>query len=380
MKAVLWTVCFMLASLLVAPADNITFWRVLSSQTNTMTGMDPSGTLTWSNSVAGEEAQVQRATSLAQENWQDYIKVPTTGMTASVWVVDPNPPVGMVLIPAGSFVMGATTNVGHESYTGEFPQHTVNLSAFYIDAYEVTKALWDHVYTWATNTANGYTFGSAGSGKATHHPVHTVNWYDVVKWCNARSQQDGVTPVYYTDAGFATVYKTGEIAPFANWAANGYRLPTEAEWEKAARGGEANTRFPWTDYTNKISWAKANYYGWSEFYGYDLSGGSGAFHPTFETGGFPYTSPVGAFAANGYGLYDMAGNVFELCWDWYGGTYYSTSASSDPRGPVTGEFGTRVMRGGQWGNVVRYARCASRGNSSPDEANSTVGFRCARGL
>jgi formylglycine-generating enzyme required for sulfatase activity len=282
----------------------------------------------------------------------------------------------MALIPAGSFRMGNATNVfpAGEGSSTELPQHTVDVSAFYLDIYEVTKARWDEVK--AYSASNGYTFSNAGTGKATNHPVHTVNWYDVVKWCNARSQQDGLTPVYYTDAGFSTVYRTGEVTPYPNWAANGYRLPTEAEWEKAARGGVADTRFPWTDYTNRISWAKANYYGWSSYFSYDLSGGDGAPHPTFATGGYPYTSPVGYFAPNGYGLYGMTGNVREWCWDWYGG--YGSSPVSDPRGAASGAY--RVLRGGSWYDYAGDARCAFRNYSGPDYEGDVIGFRCARGL
>ena len=175
--------------------------------------------------------------------------------------------------------MGNATNVfpASEGYSDELPQHTVYVSAFYMDRYEVTKALWDEVKTWADT--NGYAFENAGSGKATNHPVHTVNWYDVVKWCNARSEKEGLTPCYTTNG---VTYKTGnDNNVVCNWSANGYRLPTEAEWEKAARGGVADTRFPWTDYTNKISHAKANYYGNSGSYSYDLSSG---YHPTYSNG------------------------------------------------------------------------------------------------
>ena len=293
-----------------------------------------------------------------------------------------NPP-GMVFIPAGSFMMGHATNVFPESEGfplsatggGELPQHNVNVRAFYMDRYEVTKALWDQVRDF--NDGNGYVFENPGLGKAANHPVNTLSWFDMVKWCNARSEQEGLTPVYYTDAGFTTVYKNGVLSPFPNWEANGYRLPTEAEWEKAARGGAANTRFPWTDYTNKISWAKANYFAQSHVISYDLDGGDGAYHPSFAEGGLPYTSPVGSFPPNDYGLFDMAGNVWEWCWDWYDGDYYSNSPESDPTGP-TGPAPNRVIRGGSFNEDARYVRVANR--YIPEVGAFNIGFRCVRGF
>jgi formylglycine-generating enzyme required for sulfatase activity len=277
-------------------------------------------------------------------------------------------PSGMALIPAGSFTMGNCMN-SSEGYSDELPLHTVYVSAFYMDKYDVTKSLWDTVYQWAI--VHGYSFDYAGSGKASTHPVQSIDWYDCVKWCNARSEKEGKVPAYYMDAGLGVRYRTGQLAPYVSWS-SGYRLPTEAEWEKAARGGASGRRFPWG---NTISWSQANYNAFPLLaggYAYDVNPTSG-YHPTFATGAYPYTSPVGSFAANGYGLYDMAGNVWQWCWDWYGS--YSSGAQTDPRGPASGS--SRGIRGGCWYDDAIYCRAAIRnGYFSPSSSSSDVGFRC----
>ncbi|HEY4415641.1 MAG TPA: SUMF1/EgtB/PvdO family nonheme iron enzyme [Verrucomicrobiae bacterium] len=275
-------------------------------------------------------------------------------------------PSGMAIIPPGPFIMGNV--IGDSDITDAAPV-VVTASGFYMDTNLVSYSQWLTVYNWATNS--GYGFVNAGAFKVANHPVQTVDWYDVVKWCNARSQLAGFTPVYYTDAGMVEVYTNGETdAVYARWTANGYRLPTEAEWEKAARGGLNGQRFP---LGNTISESQANYQGFTFVFNYDL--GPNGYNATYAVGGFPYTSPAGSFPANGYGLYDMAGNVFEWCWDWYGAVY---AGGSDPRGPTSGS--DRIFRGGDWGESADQARCAARGYIAPDYSVIGIGFRCVKGL
>jgi formylglycine-generating enzyme required for sulfatase activity len=234
----------------------------------------------------------------------------------------------------------------------------------------VSYGQWTNVYAYATS--HGYSFVHAGAGKnsAANQPVQTVDWFDCVKWSNARSQQAGLPPVYYTDAGLTQVFTNGDSGTtvYQNLAAKGYRLPTEAEWEKAARGGLSGQRFPWG---NNIDENLANYYGATASYTYDL--GPNGYNAVGSVGGTsPGTSPVGSFAPNGYGLYDMAGNVFEWCGDWYG-TPYGQPSSTNPTGPTTGSY--RVLRGGSWNYNTPVACCAYRYYYDPSSAYDYVGFR-----
>lgn len=226
---------------------------------------------------------------------------------------DTGPSKGMVRIPGG-------TNSGETP--DEWSAYSLTVESFYMDKTEVTYAHWKRVYNWAVE--HGYSFAHEGSGKGENHPVHTVNWFDCAKWCNARSEMEGRTPAYWSST---RVFRTGEDEKVsANLEGAGYRLPTDDEWRYAARGGLRNRRFPWGD---TISHAKANY---CKMWYDSWDTGERGYHPRYNDGVQPYTAPVGSFQANGYGLYDMAGNV----WEW------------------TTEMG---HRSGSWAHESKRCRC-----------------------
>jgi formylglycine-generating enzyme required for sulfatase activity len=361
-----WAVALLSFVRFASAADEARFFRVMGPLPTTITEFRADGFISWTNAPTNATFRVQVARSLTgPSNWVDYIQVPATNGATTTRIIDFRPPSNMTLVPAGSFTMGDTFS---EGFSDELPLRTVYVSAFYLDVNLVSYSQWQSVYAYATN--RGYGFVTSHEGKAADHPVQTVDWYDSVKWCNARSEQAGRTPVYYTDAGLTEVYTNGEVTVYVNWSAGGYRLPTEAEWEKAARGGLSGNRFPWGD---TITHSNANYYS-SASYAYDTSPTRG-YHPTFATGGIiPYTSPVGCFAANGYGLYDMAGNVWEWCWDWYGS--YNGASQADPQGPTSGRG--RVIRGGGWYGDAFDCRSAFRIFNDPSRAYNNMGLRCVR--
>jgi formylglycine-generating enzyme required for sulfatase activity len=235
-------------------------------------------------------------------------------------------PAGMVWVEGGTFQMGSTNGENDEK-----PVHSVTVRGFYMAEYEVTQREWQEI------------MGSNPSiRKGDAMPVENVSWLDAVEYCNRRSQREGLVPAYRGN---------GENIS-CDFSATGYRLPTEAEWEYAAKGG------------NKDPMAY-------EYAGSNSPGGV-AWH-TDNSGGS--THQVGTKQPNSLGLYDMSGNVWEWCWDRYGN--YSGSAQTDPRGPSTGAY--RVLWGGSWSYSARYVRSADRYNTPPSGRSSRIGFRLVRG-
>ena len=252
----------------------------------------------------------------------------------------------MVLIPAGPSLMGSTPaqtaalidkddRLASDFFHAEQPQHTVSLPAFYIDRYPVTNAQYAAFIAATGHPTPKYWTDAPHMGTEQPFPV------------GAKHGGHPVVGVSYADA-----------MAYCEWA--GKRLPTEAEWEKAARGGLVNQNYPWGNESSR------NYANTAGAWGKDK---------------WLWTSPVGSFPPNGYGLSDTAGNVFEWCADWFAPDYYQRTQGENPQGPKAGQ--TRVLRGGSWSNTVfgiYQMRCAYRFHTRPETRNLTIGFRCAATL
>lgn len=298
--------------------------------------------------------------------------VATSPSPASVAAPKPtNSLVEMVLVVGGTFQMGDTFGDGEAN---EKPVHGVTLSSYWIGKFEVTVAQFRAFVqeagykTTAEREGGGYFWaGSKWEKKADANwknpdfsqtdrdPVVFVSWLDAVEYCNWLSGKEGLAPFYSVSGSSVS----------ANWNASGYRLPTESEWEYAARSRGKAYKYSWDngspDGNIADETAKKTFPSWAVWTGY--------------TDGYTYTAPVGSFRPNELGLYDMAGNAWEWCNDWFGS--YTADLQTDPRGPAAGSY--RVSRGGSWGSVAVYARVvADRYFNTPDISSSYLGFRPVR--
>jgi formylglycine-generating enzyme required for sulfatase activity len=263
----------------------------------------------------------------------------------------------MIFVEGGTFTMGSDDS---DAESNETP-HRVSVDDFYMHRFEVTNeefaaflnAKGRHEYNdagWydlddkdARIEQRGGTYTTKGSyGK---HPVTEVTWYGAVAYCNWKSEELNLQPVYQISGTSVSV----------DWNANGFRLPTEAEWEFAARSRGGSDKWAGTSSASSLSL-------------YANSSGS--------EDGYENTAPVGSFRPNGLGLKDMSGNVVEWCWDWYDGDYYKNSPSRNPRGPS--KLIHRVPRGGSWIGEPISLRCTKRNSFSPSNSGSGLGFRLSR--
>ena len=280
----------------------------------------------------------------------------TASETLTVTVFEPATPGSMVTVTGGTFSMG---DAYAEGPLWERPVHSVTVSDFSIGKYEVTQGEWAAYMTAATYD----------QGAGADHPVYYTSWFAILMYCNYRSSDEGLTPCY--SIGGSTdpdawdtmpIYSSDPTfaawnAVICNWSADGYRLPTEAEWEYAARGGTHsgdNFRYSGSQTLGDVAWYGDN-------------------APTAS-------QSVGGKAPNQLGIYDMSGNVYEFCWDWYGEDYYTTcdglGTVTDPLGPPTGDM--RLVKGGNWGAIPANCRVAGRFRDYPVSAFSHTGFRVAK--
>ena len=262
-------------------------------------------------------------------------------------------PENFVYVPGGTFLMGDTRGAGNPD---ELPVHSVALNSYYIGKYEVTQADYSQYMqpsqSWTSNW-----------GLGDNYPAYYVSWYAILKYCNLRSLAEGLTPVYTISGStnpvdwgaVPTGYNSAWDAAICDWSANGYRLPTEAEWEYAARGAtnDPDYLYSGSDDINAVAWYSGNN---------SLNG----------------CKAVGIKVPNGLGTFDMSGNLWEWCWDWYSSSYYSSSPASNPTGPANGSY--RMPRGGSWDYYAAVCRVSYRSYSCPYDSDYWNGFRLCRSI
>jgi formylglycine-generating enzyme required for sulfatase activity len=342
-----WCAPALLAGIHQAAAQSAQFFRISGPAATTITACSPDGTLVWSNAQAGVNYTVRTVGTLpGGANWVDYALLFATNTvnTNLQLLVAFAPPSGMVWIPPGTwtFVMGSPASEADRN--SDEVQHTVTLShGFYMGKYAVRQG--QYLVVAGNNPSYFQTedYYENPISPDLNRPVEEVSWSDATNYCALLTQSDRAA---------------GRIP--SSW---GYRLPTEAEWEYACRAG-TTTAF---DFGSAIHGGMANFYDYDE---YDAAiGDIYVANPSVRW--LARTTTVGSYAPNAFGLYDMHGNVWEWCQDWFGA--YPAGSVTDPQGPVTGS--NRVDRGGCWWDIGGDCRSAIRDFNLPADWIYTIGFR-----
>lgn len=284
------------------------------------------GSYTFNNVPVGLNIVYLKRNGYSYTHKELYVKInETTGYDLSLSKLSD---IQMVQVEGGKFKMGDTFGDGNFN---EKPAHDVTLTSFLISMYEVTQKQW--IETMGTNSSKFW---------GENLPVESVSWTDAIQFCNSRSELEGLKPCYTISGNSIT----------CDFSANGYRLPTEAEWEYAARGGKnsGNYKYSGSIDPKDVAW--------------------------FYNNSNNITHPVGTKKANEVGIYDMSGNVWEFCWDYYSDTYYSVSPLIDPLGPSQGE--SRSLRGGSWTDDMVFNKVYYRSYYGQRQRGTNVGFRIVR--
>jgi len=326
---------------------------------------DKDGILGYGDSILVSDLSINTHKITLKDFWSDHSD------STSIYVIEDCPEYEFYLLPPTSdFPMGMQDGTAA-------PVHSVALDLFYIGRYEVSFRLWRAVRVWAE--ANGYVFAYEGAGgyksdEPQKHPAANISWRDAVAWCNAYSEKKGLTPIYYNadmEHTHDNVYRNSLVGGDIGNAdfdadADGYRLPTEAEWEYAARYIDGDVFSPGSEYSGfgNLPFRKRE----------EIIDSNIGSYCWFVDNSDYNTHWPGLRLCNYVNIYDMSGNVAEWCWDWFG--EYSSEKQINPEGPESGQ--ERVIRGGSWASYRDECDTSFRDSADPSLAYYFWGLRLCR--